>query len=77
MRLPIKKQSVVPRYQNIEKVGGFCNFLFKLPNIGGSLLGVDVSFRSFLCAKENGHITIGRGLGEGGCLLVRSLRQRE
>ena len=39
-------------------------------------MGVDVSFRSFLCAKENGHKShIGRGLGEGGCLCF-FLRQK-
>ena len=48
---PINNTSRVPAYQNIEKVGGFCNFLFKLPNIGGSLLGVDV-FASFCARKE-------------------------
>jgi hypothetical protein len=32
---------------------------------------VDVSFRSFLCAKENGHIThIGGGLVGGGCFFA-------
>ena len=34
----------------------FPRFSVKSPNIGGDLVGVDVSFRSFLCAKENGHV---------------------
>ena len=33
----------------------FPRFSVKSPNIGGDLVGVDVSFRSFFCAKENGH----------------------
>ena len=49
----------------------FPRFSVKSPNIGGDLVGVDVSFRSFLCAKENGHKShIGGGLGGGGCLFA-------
>ena len=36
-------------------MSGLCHSSVKSPNIGGDLVGVDVSFRSFLCAKENGH----------------------
>ena len=51
----LKNHRVVPRYQNIKFFGGLCGKFFKPPNIGGGLVGVDVSFRSFLCARENGH----------------------
>ena len=34
----------------------FPRFSVKSPNIGGDLVGVDVSFRSFLCARENEHM---------------------
>ncbi len=44
--------SRVPAYQNSQEVVGFCDFLVKPPHIGGGLVGVDVSFRSFLCAIE-------------------------
>ena len=44
--------SRVPAYQNAQKIGGFCNLLFKSLNIGRGLERVDVSFSSFLCARE-------------------------
>ncbi|MBR5037404.1 MAG: hypothetical protein IKX65_01595 [Prevotella sp.] len=34
------------------KIGGIRNFQLHPPHIGGGLVGVDVSFASFLCAKE-------------------------
>ncbi len=43
MRQPIKKHRVVPRYQNLEKIVGFCDFLFKPSHIGEGLVRVDVS----------------------------------
>ena len=39
----INTPSRVPRYQNPQEVVGFCDFLVKSPNIGGDLVGVDVS----------------------------------
>ena len=44
-RAPADKEisSRVPRYQNSRKAGGFCSFSVKSPNIGGDLVGVDVS----------------------------------
>jgi hypothetical protein len=47
-----KKTSRVPRYQNGEKLSGTAIFRVKSPHIGGDLERVDVSFASFLCAKE-------------------------
>jgi len=62
MRQPIKKDHrEVPRYQNIKFLVGLCEKFFKPPNIGGGLVGVDVSFSSFLCAKEK-DIPAGDGL---------------
>ena len=50
-RLKIKMSSRVPRYQNVQKIGGFCNLLFKSSHIGEDLEGVDVSW-FVLCARE-------------------------
>ena len=36
VRQPIKKISRVPRYQNSQEVVGFCDFLVKPSNIGGT-----------------------------------------
>ena len=36
-------------------MSGLCHSSVKPSNIGEGLVRVDVSFRSFLCAKENGH----------------------
>ena len=47
-----KKSSRVPRYQNGEKLSGTAIFRVKSPHIGGDLERVDVSFSSFLCARE-------------------------
>ena len=52
MRQPRKKISRVPRYQNGEKLSGTAIFRVKSPHIGGDLERVDVSFSSFLCARE-------------------------
>ncbi len=37
MRQPIKKHRVVPRYQNLEKIVGFCDFLFKPLSVWGEV----------------------------------------
>ena len=59
MRQPIKKISRVPRYQNGEKLSGTAIFRVKSPHIGGDLERVDVSFSSFLCAREKDITTQG------------------
>ena len=59
MRQPIKKISRVPRYQNGEKLSVTAIFRVKSPHIGGDLERVDVSFSSFLCAREKDNTTQG------------------
>ena len=49
---PIKNQRVVPRYQNTQKIGGFCNLLFKSSHIGEDLDGVDASLVRFFAPKK-------------------------
>ncbi len=44
--------SRVPRYQNDQKIGGFCNLLFKPPHIGGGLEEVDASLVRFFAPKK-------------------------
>ncbi len=56
MRQPINNPSRVPAYQNSRRMSGFCHSSVKPSNIGEGLVRVDVSFRSFLCAKENGQL---------------------
>ena len=62
MRQPIKKISRVPRYQNGEKLSGTAIFRVKSPHIGGDLERVDVSFSSFLCAREKDNTQQGLAL---------------
>ena len=64
---PIKISSRVPAYQNLEKIVGFCDFLFKPSHIGAlelcslvtigtqeGLVGVDVSLLLSLRQRKEG-----------------------
>ena len=44
--------SRVPRYQNDQVVGGFCDYLFKSSHIGEDLDGVDASLVRFFAPKK-------------------------
>ena len=44
--------SRVVKEEDVVKMSVSAFSCVKSPNIGGDLVGVDVSFRSFLCAKE-------------------------
>ena len=52
---PINKLSRVPAYLRGRKMAVSAFSCVEPSNIGEGRDGVDVSFRSFLCAKENGH----------------------
>ena len=65
----INNISRVPAYQNLKKIGGFCDFLFKsLPTIGEDL-GVVRS--PFLTAKEGVGVVGGNSLGKRARVVVK------